>query len=1498
MSPAETTPESGEPERQADVSPVTAIDDPRVIADLQAYREALLEGRLPNRDELLQRYPRIASELAACVDGLELIRQVAGPLRPRLPAADDPGDRPDPPTNVLGDYRIVREIGCGGMGVVYEAEQVSLRRQVALKVLPFASVLDARRLQRFKNEAQAAASFKHPHIVSIYSIGCDRGVHYYAMQYIEGRTLAQVIDGLRREPRANLGGEPPGQSPTPVAGARRPAVKPVKAAHRTAEHFRWIARLGAQAAEALEHAHQMGVVHRDIKPSNLMVDAAGHLWVTDFGLAITQTDPVVTMTGDIVGTLRYMSPEQASGNRAVLDGRTDVYSLGVALYELATLQPAFPGDDRHALLRRVIAEDPPRPRQVDPAVPKDFETILLKAITKETNARYATARELAADLRSFAEGKPIRARTPTNIERLARWARRHRSVVLSTMVVLVLSVIGLSLSTLLVLLAHREMARAYEETAEHLEAAERAEQSANDERRLAREKERLAQEQRQEALRQRDAADSARYVADMRLASSYWTTGQSARVLQVLDGQTPRRGRADLRGWEWYYLLSQCHTEQWAFPYQSATHMAWSPDGRRLATNTYIQGAHTAWVSIWDVETGRRTGLVPHAERFFGPVCWSPDGKHLAAGTDQGRIEIRDAASGELVRSIPAHENTFCGLDWNPDADRLASGGMDGTIRIWDSRTGKMLSTLAATDKVVWHLQWHPKGSYLLAVLGVHPNVGQELKIWDASTGAQAAGWPCDGQNAAFSPDGSRVVWGALLVRVTEWKSGRLIASFHQGSNLGPAWSPDGRLLASPDEYGPVNVWNAETGKIVLALPARMPGGERVAWNPKTPRVAAGFGPRAVAVWDIDKAQQAIVLPAGDQDRFALAVRFSPDGKRLLTGGRWGLLKLYDVRSGEAFTRQEPAGTGTWVRCVAWSPDGRRYAVPDNPGQPTVVSGWKVLIFDAATRKEIAPRLDCRHFVRSLAWSPDGRRIAVGIRNDQPGADFGRGRVLLFSADTAERLAASAYADWSCEGVAWRPGGKQLAGTGKTLRLWDSDLREEQRPIAKPAVCLAWSPDGNQLAIGGGGEPDHGDGTIRICDARSWNVLADIQQSADDLVCLAWHPQMPRIASGNQKGAVRIWDTQSGQEVMTLETHIEAKYSRIQQLDWSPDGLRLSAAIQDGTVRIWDASRASEVIRKQGLRDRIEALVTAEKYAEAAQFAEQQRSLEPDNPEWRLTALSVQLTHAHQLVRTGSIEAGVAAYRKASADVRELPDHRLWLSSELFRLGRPDDAIALREKAVTQSPDNAEFRDALADAYESLAAKLCRRGEFERAVPVLEKIAAGFPERTDFRTRIALAVQLDRTGRLEATIAAMEKIGKASSRWPDFRPALARQLAAQYPAEAAWVYGRLVSDYPQVAEYRDGLYASPSFPVRSGPPKEPPPVLGSDADAYSALVLAEVHARLGRKDLARRWYDKGAAWIAKNAPNDKRLLWLQSEAATALAAPGGPPVGNQAGDAR
>jgi serine/threonine protein kinase len=450
---------------------------------LEEYRERLEAGAAPDRAAFLARHPDIAAELAECLSGLEFVHAVAPALSGDAGANADAGFEPGQP---LGDFRLLREVGRGGMGVVYEAEQLSLGRRVALKVLPFAATMDPRQLQRFHNEARAAAALHHTNIVPVHGVGYERGVHFYAMQFIDGQSLAAFLEAERGGPRAGSD-QPttgPGEAAPPSAATDVQAAGSTARAPQSPGYFRRVVEWGIQAAEALDHAHQMGIIHRDVKPANLMLDAAGRLWVTDFGLAQIQTDTHLTMSGDLVGTLRYMSPEQALARRVIIDHRTDVYSLGATLYELLALRPVFEGEDRQELLRQIAFEEPKPPRRINKAIPAELDTIVCKALQKNPADRYATAQELADDLRRWREDRPIQARRPSLVERARKWAARHTALVRAALALAVLTAILAVVSALLVWEAKEETERALHERTLALEQAQEREQEA---RRNARE---------------------------------------------------------------------------------------------------------------------------------------------------------------------------------------------------------------------------------------------------------------------------------------------------------------------------------------------------------------------------------------------------------------------------------------------------------------------------------------------------------------------------------------------------------------------------------------------------------------------------------------------------------------------------------------------------------------------------------------------------------------------------------------------------------------------------------------------------------------------------------------------------------------------------------------------------------------------------------------------------------------------------------------------------
>jgi serine/threonine protein kinase len=473
-----------------------------------AWLEAAAAGTALTPEQMQLRYPEFTAELAEFFAGRDFLERLAAPLREVIVR---PGAGLEGLPQQLGEYRLLREVGRGGMGVVYEAVQESLGRHVALKVLPTHALLAAEHRERFRREARAAALLHHSNIVPVFGVGQDRGVHFYAMQFIHGQSLDRVLRELRRargeaavgeqtpapgqrDPAADLSaslaeGLRTGQFPAGAVGiAGMPAPTPPNsveptgsmgasddtprsglAGSREGEYFRGAARIGVQVAEALAYAHRHGILHRDIKPSNLLLDAQGAVWVTDFGLARAEGSDELTRSGDVVGTLRYLAPERFDGRS---DPRSDVYSLGATLYELLTLRPAFDEPERAHLIERVTHGEPPRPRQVEGRIPRDLETIVLKALAREPAERYPSAEALAEDLRRFLHDRPIRARRAGPAERAWRWCRRN-PVVAGLLATAVLLAAGLAVLALLLWDRQQQTAAALKQADDQRQEADR-----------------------------------------------------------------------------------------------------------------------------------------------------------------------------------------------------------------------------------------------------------------------------------------------------------------------------------------------------------------------------------------------------------------------------------------------------------------------------------------------------------------------------------------------------------------------------------------------------------------------------------------------------------------------------------------------------------------------------------------------------------------------------------------------------------------------------------------------------------------------------------------------------------------------------------------------------------------------------------------------------------------------------------------------------------------
>jgi WD40 repeat protein/serine/threonine protein kinase len=1118
------------------------------------YLQCLARGEQPQVEEYAARYPQIGATLRQVLPALQLLRQ---PVRADVEPSE--GIQPEGP---LGDFRIVREIGRGGMGIVYEAVQVSLGRRVALKVLPFAAAMDAKQLQRFKNEAQAAAHLHHTNIVPVHAVGCERGVHFYAMQYIEGQTLAAVIRELRQlaeldtaqslpeadaasalvsdlvsgrwAPAKPKGGEGVmlcgGEEPT---GPYRPATPPPHhpttspphdptppVAARSTEQstknpafFRTVAQLGIQAAEALEHAHQLGVIHRDIKPANLLVDGGGRLWVTDFGLAHCQSQPGLTMTGDLVGTLRYMSPEQALAKRVTVDARTDVYSLGVTLYELLTLEPAYNGRNREEVLRQIAFEEPRLPSRLNKAVPAELETVALKAMARNPDERYGTALELADDLRRFLEDKPIRAKRPSLWQRAAKWARRHKTVVRAAVAVLLLAVLASAVSTLLVWRAN-----------EGLDQALKREQLNS-------------------------------YYQRIALAEHEWSANDLSRVQQLLDACP-----ADLRDWEWYYLRRMPFEKLFPLKHPvSVLGVAFSPDGRWIAS-----GSQDGVVTVWNVEGQKQFAFQAH-KRHVRCVAFRSDGQRLATASWDKTAKVWEfdpqraqGAPTSPLHTLP-HPDIVNSVVFSPDGQRLASA-TDFSVRIWDIDAEQQISELPGHGAA---------GNCLVSG-------GEQQYLASAS--------------------------GNSMVTIWDWRTGqeRHTLRGHDAGVVSLCCSRDGRWLAASSNDGRIKIWNALTGQEVRTLLGHGSTVYATAFNADGKRLASGGEDETLRLWDLQTGQEVLTLR---RHRGSIrSLDFSPDGNRLVSAGLDKTVRIWDARPLGAETGQELvtlASHAGWVFSVAFSPDGRWLASIGDDGK---VRLWDHKAVRAGATQPLI--LDGCMGCKKLAFSHHGRFLATG------GGDNTRGKTLkvwasntweelvaladgespvAFSADDRYLVTAISGADfciqvrdpttgqeirprlrdhtWQILDLAFSPNPDMpllaSACVDATVRIWDVTAGKEIQgsPLRHTysVRCVAFSHDGQFLASGGI------DRIIKIWDTHSWLLHREWPDPTGTVQSARFHPNDNRIlAWGSRDGTVKVWHTQTD-ERRILHGHRKS----VEGVAFSPDGEWIASASRDGTVKIW-----------------------------------------------------------------------------------------------------------------------------------------------------------------------------------------------------------------------------------------------------------------------------------------------------------------------------------------
>jgi WD40 repeat protein len=1168
-------------------------------------------GERPAVQDYIAKHPAYADQIRDLFPALVVLEQAAPAsdsesanpaTAPAMPSATDLPER-------LGDYRIVREIGRGGMGVVYEAEQQSLGRRVALKVLARPAAQDARVVARFRRESRAAAQLHHSNIVPVHEVGEQGGLCYYAMQFIRGQALDEVFRELRN---LRAGSETRAANGTELAALPdRSELSSVASNFR--RYARNVARLGQQAALALAYAHERGVIHRDIKPANLLLDTTGVVWVTDFGLAKTE-EQALTETGDLVGTLRYMAPERFQGE---CDARADIYALGLTLYELLALRPAFDAQDRLHLIEQIGRQEPARLRKLDPRIPRDLETIVMKAIEKDPRRRYASAEALAEDLRRYLADEPIRARRIGPLERLGRWGRRNPLVA--------------SLCAAVVLVAALGFAGVFGQ----MQVAQANEQQAKEHAVKAEQKEKEAQKERDEAQRQRDEVKAlndklreahkqlrrALYESDINRAHYAWKANGAELVRGLLERQRPKSGETDLRGFEWYYLDRVSHADLLTLQHDGAvTSVAYSPDGKRLAAagTEPAEGKESVSgvVKVWDAQTGKELFTLRGHTRPVTSVSFSADGKRLASAARGAEVKVWDAEMGKELTTIQGWM-TGGSVALSLDGKRLAADGSSRSkgdnfsgVRVWDVETGNALRSLrpptrpGATPRVAG-VAFSPDGQRLAATCLALPGFWEGgLKVWDLQSGKECFSAEGDTSSVAYSWDGKRLAAVAVvreagkdhlsMVKVWNTETGEELLSVGAGffrEDTGNdvrsvVFSPDGKRLAGAFLDHTVKVWDAQTGDELFILKGHSAPVNGAAFSPDGSRLASASGDKTVKVWDARPSQNPLTFKVGGGILDDVVV--SPDGNCLVVssmrpGPGKGLggkakdvvrVQVLDTQTGkQSFTLRLPSG----VTSLAFSPEGNRLATstltPFSTGHIPALwdakTGEQLKVLNSSGKFQLGSQTGPARTASSLAFSPDGKRLATAYLL-WPGGRGGKSEseLKVLDAQTGKELL-TVKGPTGIEGeyrlplrVYFSPDGKHLAAaSGREVKVWDSQTGGEVLSLKVGGRRLAFSPDGKRLATTGE--------EAKVWDAESGKELLTLKGHTDPVVDVTFSPNGKRLATTSQDRMVKLWDAETGQELLSLKGGgFSAAFTR--------DGNRLVSTGPDGTVTIWDATPLPE----------------------------------------------------------------------------------------------------------------------------------------------------------------------------------------------------------------------------------------------------------------------------------------------------------------------------------
>jgi WD40 repeat protein/serine/threonine protein kinase len=1124
---------------------------------LKALELSSTRERLEYLDEVCSGHAGLRAEVESLLDANARAGGFLESPVPDLVLTVDQSPVSERPGTVIGPYKLLEQIGEGGMGVVYMAEQTQpMRRKVALKIIK--PGMDTRQVvARFEAERQALAIMDHPNIAKVHDAGTtDLGRPYFVMELVKGVPINDFCDENQLTPRQRL-------------------------------------ELFVTVCQAVQHAHQKGIIHRDLKPSNVLVtvhDTTPVVKVIDFGVAKALGQELTDKTlftgfTQMIGTPLYMSPEQAGQSGLDVDTRSDIYSLGVLLYELLTGTTPFTKDRfkkaAYDEIRRIIREEEPptpstklselsshhAPRDVSGLVSRsetatlasiaanrgteparlmrmmrgELDWIVMKALEKDRSRRYETSGAFAADLQRYLHDEPVQACPPSTLYRFRKLVRRNKR-----------SAVMASFALTLLVLAVAALAVSYAQV-------------------------QVALKQKSEALNREQATS---YLQRTALAGRELAAGNVGHAEELLD-DCPEH----LRGWEWHFLKRQRYDgEPTPLPHSATVlRVAFSPAGRQLAT-----GCADGTFQIWDVKTGHKLYTLEQQMALGRPVivdsvAYSLDYRYLALARRDGMVLVWDAKSRQPMYTLQGHKGPACQVVFSPDNLTLASCGADKTVRLWDMTSGYQLRVFDEHPAAVKGVAFRPDGRSVLAACE-----DGTVKVWDRDTGRLTFSFRGElayPNFAWFSPDARRLAWTCLdgVLKVWETTTGRLEITKQTNTwqLRSVAFTPDGQRMALADQAGTVRLLDAETGREMLTIFAHPSVVAHVVFSPDGNKIASASYDHTVRIWDAthlggDPDAESCVALTG-HNALVTGLAFSPDGRWLTSASRDGSVKLWEVGASGTpggTPRYTLRGHREYVSSVAISADNRTLASGSWDG---TVKLWDLQAPAGDCLAQLGT-IPCTEQVFCIAFSPDGRLLAIGQRNG----------IGLYDPASGKPAAPFKPTPAPVPALAFSPDGRHLGSAGASdpsIKIWDvagEKMNFEIRDYSNPNASVAISPDGRLIAAPGRLQAGAGP-TVKIWEVLDWDARTSKTHEERHTLSghkgyvfrLAYSPDGRYLASGSWDSTIKIWDLKAlaqdpKAEPATLRGHTGPIYG----LTFSPDGRRLASGsgyADHGEVKVWDS---------------------------------------------------------------------------------------------------------------------------------------------------------------------------------------------------------------------------------------------------------------------------------------------------------------------------------------